>query len=306
MKNTDSKHHRLNHACFRIKPGTKARIEDFDPAYTGGFKDKDEAHTALLEDVTALSAAQELLWATGSHAVLIIFQAMDAAGKDGTIKHVMSGVNPQGCSVTSFKAPSDEERQHPFLWRPTRFLPGGGRIAIFNRSYYEEVLVVRVHPEFLESQWLPPGARREPNDALWKTRFDEINAFEEALVEGGTLVLKFFLNVSRQEQRERFLARLTDKAKQWKFSPADFRERARWDEYMRAYEEMLSATSTKEAPWYVIPADHKWFMRAAVADVITAKIQELDLRFPKVKKETLTEFSGILERLNSERDGEAM
>lgn len=305
MKNHGTRSHRLDHSPFLVKPGTKVRMRDFDPAYTGGFADKEEAKAALLEDVSALSAAQELLWASGTHAVLIIFQAMDAAGKDGTIKHVMSGVNPQGCSVTSFKAPSEEERAHHFLWRPTRFLPGRGKIAIFNRSYYEEVLVVRVHPGFLDSQWIPPDWPESGSDKFWRRRFDEINEVEEALVGGGLLILKFFLNVSWTEQRDRFIARLTDKEKQWKFSPADYRERAHWDEYMAAYEAMLSATSTEAAPWYVIPADHKWFMRACVADVIASRIQALELKIPKVKKERLAEFDEIRLKLEREKKDRA-
>jgi len=296
--------HRLEHSHFLVKPGTRMRIKDFDPGFTADFKNKDEAGKALLEDVTALAKAQELLWADGQHAVLIIFQAMDAAGKDGTIKHVMSGVNPQGCAVYSFKAPSEEERQHPFLWRPVRFLPARGRIAIFNRSYYEEVLVVRVHPEFLEQQWLSRGRRGAADSKFWKARYDEINAFEKVQIESGMTILKFFLNVSPNEQRERFIDRLTDRQKQWKFAPADFRERVHWDEYMHAYEEMLEATSTEEAPWYVVPADHKWFMRACVADIIAARIHKLDLRFPEVREDQLAELDEVLGKLKSEKAGE--
>jgi len=278
-------------------------MKEFDPAYTADIKNKEEAREALLEDVTALAAAQEFLWASGERAVLIIFQGMDAAGKDGTIKHVMSGVNPQGCNVYGFKAPSDEERQHHFLWRPVRFLPARGRLAIFNRSYYEEVLVVRVHPEWLERQWVPLDLREGTDSEIWKTRYEEINSFERALTDGGTCILKFFLNVSANEQRERFIDRLTDREKQWKFLSADYQERAHWKTYMRAYEEMLGATSTKWAPWYVIPADHKWFTRACVADIIAARIHALPLRFPEVQKEQLAELTEILEKLKAEQDG---
>ena len=302
MKNRIGQH-QLDHSRFLVKPGARVRMKDFDPAYTADIKDKEEARKALLEDVTALAAAQELLWASGKHAVLIIFQGLDAAGKDGTIKHVMSGVNPQGCSVYSFKAPSDEERQHHFLWRPVRFLPARGRLAIFNRSYYEEVLVVRVHPELLERQWVAPGLREGADSEIWKTRYEEINSFERALTDGGTRVLKFFLNVSADEQRKRFIDRLTDREKQWKFMSADYHERAHWKEYMHAYEEMLGATSTEWAPWYAIPADRKWFMRACVADIIAARIHALDPRFPEVKKEQLAELGEILEKLKAEQDG---
>jgi len=302
MTKAITQHHRLDHAPFLVKPGARVRVKELDAGYTAGFKDKDEAHEALLEDVSVLSAAQELLWASGKHAVLIVFQAMDAAGKDGTIKHVMSGVNPQGCDVHGFKAPSDEERQHHFLWRPVRFLPARGRISIFNRSYYEEVLVVRVHPELLERQWLLHDSRDGADSKIWKSRFEQINAFERTIVTGGTCILKFFLNVSREAQRKRFVDRLTDKEKQWKFSPADYQERAHWDAYMRAYEKMLSATSTEWAPWYVIPADHKWFMRACVADIIASTIHAMDLRYPEVDEKKLAELGEILQALKTKEN----
>jgi PPK2 family polyphosphate:nucleotide phosphotransferase len=296
-----SRKHRFDHSRFIVPPGAKVRLKDYDPSYSGGVKNKAAAQKALAEDVSALAAAQELLWASAQCSLLIIFQALDAAGKDGTIKHVMSGVNPQGCDVYSFKAPNEEERLHHFLWRPSRYLPARGRIAIFNRSYYEEVLVVRVHPEFLERQWLPAEQRREKKLAkLWAARYDEINNFEHILTRGGNCVIKFFLHVSRAEQQQRFLERLTNPDKLWKFSPADFAERQCWDAYAAAYEDMLSATSTPSAPWYVIPADHKWFMRAAVADVIATRINALDLRFPTVTKEKRRELAQIRQALETE------
>jgi PPK2 family polyphosphate:nucleotide phosphotransferase len=296
-----SRKHRIDHQRLIVPPGRKVRLKDYDPAGTGEFENKGQAQEALAEDVSALAAAQELLWASAQYSVLIIFQGLDAAGKDGTIKHVMSGVNPQGCAVYSFKAPTDEERLHHFLWRPGRYLPARGRIAIFNRSYYEEVLVVRVHPEWLAQQWLPAEQRKTKNRArLWATRYDEINNFEGVLTRGGNCVIKFFLHVSRKEQRRRFLERLTDPDKYWKFSAGDFRERQFWDAYTEAYEDMLSATSTPAAPWYVIPADHKWFMRAAVADIIATRIRALDLNLPGVTAEKRRELTQVRRALQAE------
>jgi PPK2 family polyphosphate:nucleotide phosphotransferase len=210
---------------------------------------------------------------------------MDAAGKDGAIKHVMSGINPQGCNVFSFKAPSEEEKKHHFLWRPVKYLPAKGRITIFNRSYYEEVLVVRVHPEFLQEQWIPTRLKDKKLKNFWKIRFKEINDFERNLARNNTLIMKFFLNVSKEEQKNRFLERLNDKKKNWKFSAADLKERELWDDYQKAFEDMLNATSTRWAPWYVIPADKKWFARALIADIISSRIRELKVKFPKVTKE---------------------
>lgn len=277
--------HTLNHDDFLVPHHKRIKLSELDPAYTADFADKEEAQRALLADVSDLVAAQDLLWSSNEHAVLIIFQALDAAGKDGTIKHVMSGVNPQGCTVHSFRAPSEEECKHHFLWRPAKVVPAYGQIAIFNRSYYEEVLVVRVHPEFLERQSLPPALRDAPREQLWKQRYDDINAFEEKLSQAGVCIIKFFLNVSKDEQRKRLLARLDDPTKHWKFDPNDINEREHWEEFIQAYEDMLNATSTKHAPWYVIPADKKWFMRAVVADVIAARIKALDLRYPQLSKE---------------------
>ncbi|MGE3240956.1 MAG: polyphosphate kinase 2 family protein [Pirellulales bacterium] len=294
-------HHHLDHKPFLVPHGKKVKLKDYDPGFTSGFKSKEEARDALLEDVSGLVAAQDVLWAAKEYAIVIIFQALDAAGKDGTIKHVMSGVNPQGVNVHSFKAPSDEERLHHFLWRPTRALPARGEIAIFNRSYYEEVLVVRVHPEILDGQWIPPELRKD-HKKLWKTRYDEINEYEAMSRRNNMLVLKFFLNVSKQEQRRRFLDRLEDPEKNWKFSMADVRERGHWDEYQDAYEDMLSATSTETAPWYVIPADKKWFTRACVADIITTRIEKLGLKYPSVPDSQREALVAAQKSLEAEHD----
>jgi PPK2 family polyphosphate:nucleotide phosphotransferase len=274
---------------FRVTPGKKFRLKDHHPgwAQTDELKElgrdavKERAKEVLAKNLEDLAAAQELLWADDRYAILIVLQAMDAAGKDGTIKHVMSGVNPQGCQVFSFKKPSAEELDHTFLWRYVRCLPERGRIGIFNRSYYEDVLVVRVHPELLGRQ-LPPG---KVGRKFWRRRYQDINAFERHLVRNGTVVLKFFLNVSKGEQKRRFLERLDRPDKHWKFSAADVAERGHWDEYMRAYEDALAATSTRWAPWYVVPADHKWATRAVVADIVTRSIRGLDLKYPEVTAE---------------------
>jgi PPK2 family polyphosphate:nucleotide phosphotransferase len=295
-----SKTHRLDHEPFLVRPGKSIRLKDHDPRYTAGFQGKAEAHEALLEDVTGLAAAQDLLWASKQYSVIIIFQALDAAGKDGTIKHVMSGVNPQGVLVYSFKAPTDEERLHHFLWRPMRVAPARGQIAIFNRSYYEEVLVVRVHPELLDTQWMPHQLAGKELKHLWQSRFDDINAFEKISLGNNTCIIKFFLNVSKQEQRKRFLERLDKPEKNWKFSAADLRERAHWDEYQAAYEDMLNATSTDCAPWYVIPADRKWFTRACVANIITSRIAELDLKYPEVAEKDRAALAQAKAELESE------
>jgi PPK2 family polyphosphate:nucleotide phosphotransferase len=275
---------------FRLKPGKKVRLKDHDTGWAqtkemkglGKEVVKERAREALDKNLEDLAAAQELLYADDRYAVLIVLQAMDAAGKDGTIKHVMSGVNPQGCQVYSFKKPSSEELDHNFLWRYMRCLPERGRIGIFNRSYYEDVLVVKVHPELLEQQKLPPGKRGK---SFWEARYEDINAFERHLVRNGIIVLKFFLHVSKGEQKRRFLERLERPEKNWKFSASDLAERGYWKDYMEAYEDALEATTTEEAPWYVVPADHKWVTRAIVADVITKAIRSLDLRFPEVTEE---------------------
>jgi PPK2 family polyphosphate:nucleotide phosphotransferase len=240
---------------------------------------KDDARELLAKGVRRLAELQSKLYAQDTYAVLLIFQAMDAAGKDGTIRHVMSGINPQGCQVFSFKAPSHEERDHGYLWRSVKALPERGRIGIHNRSYYEEVLVARVHPEILEAQQLPEDCKRK---GIWRDRFEQINDFEKYLVENGTIPIKFFLNVSKKEQKRRFLERIDMPEKNWKFSVNDVKERAFWKDYMRAYEDVFTHTSTDRAPWYIIPADNKWFMRLAVADIINDRLERLDLRYPTI------------------------
>lgn len=265
-----------------VKPGSKIKLKDYDPKYTGKYQKKKEAIKKLEDDILKLEQYQDVLYAQDTYALLILFQAMDAAGKDGTIKHVMSGVNPQGCQVFSFKSPSSEELDHDYLWRCFKCLPERGRIGIFNRSYYEEVLVVRVHPEFLAKQQLPPEAKGKD---IWKRRFEEINNFEKYLVDNGIIILKFFLNVSKEEQRKRFLERIEIPEKNWKLSPNDAKERELWDDYMAAYEDTFNNTSTSWAPWHIIPADNKWFMRLAVADIICAQLKKLNLKYPTVSEE---------------------
>jgi len=282
-------------ARYRIDHPGKFRLRDCDPRDTGKIDSKEDATRMLQAGVERLAALQEKLYAQDRWSLLLVFQAMDAAGKDGTIKHVMSGVNPQGCQVFSFKAPSNEELDHDFLWRCSRNLPERGRIGIFNRSYYEEVLVVRVHPEILANQKLPA---RLVTKNLWKERYEDINAFEQHLARNGTVIRKFFLNLSHEEQRDRFLDRLREPDKHWKFSKADVQERERWDDYMRAYEDAIRATSTPQAPWYVVPADRKWFTRLAVAAAIVDTLEELDLRFPATspaKRRELAQARAVLE-----------
>jgi PPK2 family polyphosphate:nucleotide phosphotransferase len=290
---------------FRVSPGKKVHLKDFDPGWSqtkemkalGKATIKERARAVLEANLKELSEAQELLWASDTYAVLLVFQAMDAAGKDGTIKHVMSGVNPQGCQVFSFKQPSAEELDHNFLWRYMKSLPERGRIGIFNRSYFEDVLVVKVHPELLERGKLPRGKRGKE---FWEARYEDINAFERHLARNGTIILKFFLNVSKKEQKERFLERLNNPEKHWKFSAADVAERAFWDDYMEAYEDVLSATSTEWAPWYVVPADHKWVTRAVVADIVTSTIRSLDLRYPEVTPEQRQALAEARRKLDNE------
>jgi PPK2 family polyphosphate:nucleotide phosphotransferase len=294
------KSHRLDHKPFLVPPGKKVKLSDYDPGYTAGFKDKAAAKAALLEDVSELAELQDKFWASKRFAMIIIFQAMDAAGKDSTIEHVMSGVNPQGVDVYSFRAPSEDERLHHFLCRPMRVLPAAGKIAIFNRSYYEEVLVVRVHPEFLNSQPLVRDVREKDLNHLWKARYDDIVAFEKILATENTRVVKFYLHVSKEEQRQRFLARLDDAEKNWKFSVADLHERGFWNDYQTAYEDMLSATSTEDAPWYIIPADKKWFMRACVADIISAKLEELHPEYPRITDKEAAELAQAKKQLDAE------
>jgi PPK2 family polyphosphate:nucleotide phosphotransferase len=288
-----------------VEPGTPAGLAKRDPGWTGGpdYKQlsskelKATAREILARGVQELSEAQELLWASDTYALLVVFQAIDAAGKDSTIRHVMSGVNPQGVKVTSFKQPSSEELDHDFLWRTGKALPERGQIGIFNRSHYEEVVALRVHPEWLAKQNLPSG---HLGKRFWKERFDDINAFEHHLDRSGTKVVKFFLHVSRAEQKRRFLARLDEPGKQWKFSAADVAERAHWDEYMKAYDEAISATSTKWAPWFVIPADHKPVMRAVVARILVDTIQSLNLSWPEVTDQDRAANAEARRQLESE------
>jgi PPK2 family polyphosphate:nucleotide phosphotransferase len=275
-------------AQFRVPPGKKVRLKDHDPGWEGDGKTpkakrKELAEKILTQDVSALAEAQEKLYADDSWSLLVIFQAMDAAGKDSTIKHVMSGINPQGCQVFSFKHPSAEELDHTFLWRCTKALPERGRIGIFNRSYYEEVLIVKVHPELVAAQRIPSA--NPDGKSFWQQRYEDIVDFEQHLTHNGTAIVKFFLHISKAKQRERFLDRINDPAKHWKFSAADVKERDYWDDYMAAYEECLSQTSTKSAPWYVIPADHKWVTRSLVASILTETIHSLGLEWPKVTDE---------------------
>ncbi|HKD79194.1 MAG TPA: polyphosphate kinase 2 family protein [Candidatus Angelobacter sp.] len=268
--------------AFEVRHGDSFRLEDYDSGDVHGIASKEKAIATLQNSVGILQELQEKLYAQDEWSLLLIFQAMDAAGKDSVVKHVMSGVNPQACDVASFKQPSTEELNHDFLWRTTRRLPERGKIGIFNRSYYEEVLVVRVHQEFLAKQHLPSGLVTKK---IWKERFEDIVAFERYLSRNGTVIRKFFLHVSKTEQKQRFLDRLNEPEKNWKFSEADVHERQHWDEYMDAYEDMIRHTAKPHSPWYVIPADHKWFTHLAVSSVIIRTLQDLDLRFPKVSKE---------------------
>ena len=264
---------------FRIADGRRFRLNDIRPGDTVGIPSKDKAADLLDHGLKALRVGQETLYAQGTWALLLIFQAMDAAGKDSAIEHVMSGVNPQGCQVFSFKTPSAEELAHDFLWRATVRLPERGRIGVFNRSYYEEVLVVRVHPALLATQRLPPAV---VSKRIWAERFDDINAFERHLHRSGVAVVKFFLHVSKEKQRERFLARLDTPSKTWKYHAGDVRERAHWHTYMKAYEDMIRRTATSHAPWFVVPADHKWFTHVIVAEAVVHALESLRLAYPKV------------------------
>ena len=289
----------------RISTGSKFHLKDHDPGWiaTKALKVEDKveakakAKLLMAKHLQDLSAAQELLYADNHYSILVILQAMDAAGKDGTIKHVMSGVNPQGCQVFSFKKPSVEELDHNFLWRYMRCLPERGRIGIFNRSYYEDVLVVKVHPELLASGRLPKGKR---GNAFWKERYEDINAFERHLARNGTLILKFFLHLSKEEQKQRFLERLEHSDKNWKFSSADLVERNYWDKYQGAYEDAIRATSTAWAPWYIIPADHKWMSRTLVAAILTSGIHSLGLAYPEPSLEEHAALAAAREKLINE------
>jgi PPK2 family polyphosphate:nucleotide phosphotransferase len=264
---------------YRVDNGKHFRLKDFDPGDTGHWESEDDAKAQLQKDIARMTDLQAQLYAQDNWSLLLIFQALDAAGKDGTIKHVMSGVNPEGCNVHSFKTPSDTELQHDFLWRTTRHLPERGHIGIFNRSYYEEVLVVRVHSGVLKNEKLPPSLVTKK---IWDERFEDIRCFERHMARSGTVIRKFFLHLSKKEQKRRFLARLDEPEKNWKFSVADIHERACWDDYQTAYEEMIRNTATKHAPWYVVPADHKWFTHVVVAAAIVETLEELNPAYPKV------------------------
>jgi PPK2 family polyphosphate:nucleotide phosphotransferase len=279
---------------FRINKGEKFRLKDYHPADTGGLKDKEKALKTLQRGVELLSHLQEKLYAQDRWAMLMIFQAMDAAGKDGAIKHVMSGINPQGCSVTSFKAPSSEELDHDYMWRAHKAVPERGKIGLFNRSYYEEVLVVRVHEGILGAQHLP---KELIGKDIWKKRYEDINNFEKYLTNNGVIVMKFFLHLSKGEQKKRFLERLEMPEKNWKFSLADIKERECWKDYQKAYEEMIQNTASEHAPWYVIPADNKWCTRLAVASAAIEALSSLDLQFPEVDKDKKKELEKVREAL---------
>jgi PPK2 family polyphosphate:nucleotide phosphotransferase len=285
---------------YRVTKGGEFRLKDINPHDTGGIESelKPEAKDLLQQAVEQLSELQEKLYAQDHWAVLLVFQAMDAAGKDGTIKHVMSGVNPQGCEVYSFKSPSDEELDHDFLWRTSRRVPERGRIGIFNRSYYEEVLVVRAHPELLLRQRIP---RQLISKDIWRERFEDINNFERYLTRNGVVVRKFFLHVSKEEQRRRFLSRLDEPEKIWKFSLADAHEREYWNDYMEAYEDMIRHTSSRQAPWFVVPADNKWFTRLVVSAAIIDALQRLDLAFPKIDARRREELAAARAALAGEK-----
>jgi PPK2 family polyphosphate:nucleotide phosphotransferase len=279
---------------FCVTDGGRFRLKNIDPSETLGLKLKEKAEAVLEDDIERMGDLQEKLYAQDNWALLLIFQAMDAAGKDGAIEHVFSGVNPQGCQVFSFKTPSSEELDHDFLWRTTRCLPERGRIGIFNRSYYEEVLVVRVHPNILSGQKLP---QKLVTKSIWKERYQDIRAFERHMSRNGTVIRKFFLHVSRKEQKKRFLSRLDEPAKNWKFSLGDAQERQYWNDYMQAYEEMIRNTCTPEAPWYVVPADNKWFTRTVVAAVVVETLESLNLKFPALDKAKTEELAAARKEL---------
>lgn len=289
--------HRFDPKKFRVKEAETLQLSKIATKAGDELEGKNQGLDALEKDLAQLQEAQERLFASGKRSLLVILQGMDTSGKDGIIRHVFRGLNPQGCRVIGFRAPNSEEIGHHFLWRPMRYLPPKGLVSIFNRSYYEEVLVVRVHPKFLYAQNLMPYKNLSE---LWKRRFEEIRMFERTLVESGTSVLKFYLHISRDEQRKRLLERLETPDKHWKFNAGDLQERKLWKEYEEAFEEALPATSTKQAPWYVIPADDKWYARAAVADLIAGHLDNLDLAYPKVSPEELSKYASYIEELKKE------
>ncbi len=287
----------IRYSDFLAVPGTTIRLADIDPGFTHGYRGKQSAEQKLEHDRQRLCDLQDVFFAAARYGLLIIFQGMDAAGKDGAIKHVMAGVNPQGVDVYQFRQPSAEELSHDFLWRFARVLPARGRFGIFNRSYYEEVLVVRVHPKFLRAE---AGARKA-GATVWSERFDDINAFEHHLERSATLILKFFLHISKEEQRRRFLERVKTPDKNWKVSAGDVAERRRWPDYMRAYEDAINNTSSVAAPWYIIPSDHKWFARAVIGEIIVSRLEELNLSYPKVDAAQRALLRRVKAQLEKER-----
>jgi len=296
------KGHRFSESKFVVERGSKLNLSERSTRAGKELRDKAHAAEELAADVSSLRLAQQLLYASNTRSLLVILQGMDTAGKDGTVRHVMSGVNPQGCRVYPFKAPNSTELEHHFLTRAVPCLPARGMISLFNRSYYEEVLVVRVHPEFLIPQKLPKLKSLKPKnlEKLWQQRFQEINAFERSLAQQGTLILKFYLHLSPAEQKERLLERLNEPEKFWKFNPGDLAERKLWPDYQHAFEQALTHTSTKWAPWYVIPADDKWYARAAIADIIAARLEGLDLQYPTIAEEQQNQFADFIRQLQEE------
>lgn len=283
---------------FLVQPNTKINLKNYDPTYNKGFDDEDDIRKHLKKDIKRLRKAQDKLYAHNKYSVLLVFQAMDAGGKDSAIKRIMSGLNPQGCQVFSFKQPSKEEYDHDYLWRHYKALPERGRIGIFNRSHYENVLVTKVHPEYILGEQLPKIKKVEDiNEKFWKRRYEQLREFEQHISENGTIVLKFFLHLSKEEQKVRFLERIDDPEKNWKFSFGDITERGHWDEYQQAYEEAINQTSTKDAPWYIVPADNKWFTRAAIANIVADKLESLDIEYPELpqkEKDKLAEAKAKL------------
>ncbi len=291
----------MDSTTFLASPGKFNTLADYPTQMSAGISDKEEAEISMKQYIKEMQGLQDMLYAGNTHAVLLIFQAMDGAGKDSTIKHVMSGINPQGCQVYNFKQPSAEELDHDFLWRTTKCLPERGRIGIFNRSYYEEVLIARIHPEIVMKQNLPGiTLSKTIPQVFWENRYQSINDYEKHLIGNGTEVIKFFLNVSKKEQADRFLKRINEPGKNWKFAFSDLEERGYWDEYQKAYEIMISKTSTSEAPWYIIPADKKWYMRLAVATIILERMKNLGLRYPALTEKQIAELSKAREILSQE------
>lgn len=299
MRNNDIKNRiKMSKDRFQIGEGSKVNLKNHPTDFTGDYTDKDQAAKDLAANIKRIGELQDAMYAQDTQSLLIVFQAMDAAGKDSTIEHVLTGVNPQGCSVTSFKEPSSEELDHDFLWRVAKAAPERGKIGVFNRSHYEEVLIVRVHPQILDAQQLPEGIRNDKK--IWERRFRQIRNFEQNLADSGTQIMKFFLHVSKKEQKERFLARIDEPEKNWKFSSGDVKERSFWNQYMTAYTEAISATSTKSAPWYIIAADKKWFMRTAVSAAIVEKLESMNLRYPTVSADAKKDLAAARKLLEQE------